>query len=285
MNPNGFSRYKRLARKIEGWLNLDAACFLDYCDGEQKQAGIVGNIFEIGVHHGRTTVLLGLLIRQGEERLIVNDIFNLQQLNISTSGCGSEDIFFRNLDACLPSTEFLTVIKKPSSALTGQDTTDNCRIFVIDGGHTAEETLSDLETARRALAPRGLIMIDDYFNSEFIGVSEGVCRFLIQQETIVPWVYGFNEMFLVRRDALEFYDSLLLSPSFEEFCHRRRYIRKGVKFFGREIFMLRKAAGLNRLIYLAESRARKHPDVFGKIKSSPGFAWLRKLYQGLYRPK
>jgi hypothetical protein len=285
MNESAFPRYKRLSRRIEGWLPLDAACFLHYCDGEQKRKEIVGNIFEIGVHHGRTTALLGLLIREAKERLIVNDIFDLQQFNVSTSGFGSEPIFQMNMRMCFSDTSFMTVIKKPSSALTREDTTDNCRIFIIDGGHTAEETLSDLETARRALAPRGLIMIDDYINMEFPGVSEGICRFLLAQEEIVPWVYGFNELFLVTREAIEFYNSLLVSNAFEVLCRRHHYIQKRVQFFGREILLLRKAAGLNQLIFLAEAQARKHPEVLEKIKSAPGFSWVRRLYQGLYRPK
>jgi hypothetical protein len=284
MNPEVFSRYKRAARKIEGWLPLDAACLLAYCGEYQSRAGVEGNIFEIGVHHGRTSVLLGLLLASGE-RLIVNDIFELQQFNISTSGFGSEGIFQRNMGRCFEKLDFLTVIKKPSSALTSEDTTGNCRIFAIDGGHTAEETLADLETARRALAPRGLVMIDDYINMEFPGVSEGICRFLLKQEKIVPWAYGFNQLFMVSREAIEFYDALLVSPAFHEFCRQRGYIRKIVKFFGRDLLLLRKAAGLSRLIYLAELRARKHPEVFEKIKSAPGFSWLRRLYQGLYRPQ
>lgn len=284
MDEGVFFRYRRLARRLEGWLTLDAACFLDFCDGVQKREGIVGHIFEIGVHHGRTTVLLGLFVRPGNERLIVNDIFDLQHFNISTSGFGSEKIFLKNLRVSLPDLGCLSVIKKPSASLTLEETTEACRIFVIDGGHTAEETLSDLETARRAILPRGLIMVDDYANMEFAGVSEGICRFLQRREEIVPWAYCFNQMFLVSREQAAFYNDQLDSSAFRDFCRRHRYIGKRVRYFGRDMLLLRKVVGLSRLIHAAESLARKNPRAFEIIKSSPALSLLRSLYQKLYRP-
>jgi len=280
-----FKDYLKASRKLEGWLDTDAARVIDYCNLLQEKAGITGNICEIGVHHGRTTVLLGTFIKPEKERLIVNDIFDLQQFNISVSGYGSEKIFLRNLTDFFETLDFLTVIKKPSSELTVEETTGDCRIFVIDGGHTAEETLTDMRTAFRALGEKGIIIIDDYFTFEFPGVSEGVCRFLFEEEGLVPWIYCFKQMLLIKKAAVEFYEDLLEKHDFDSFCRAHRFVIQRKLFFGQNIRVLRKPNRLQYLIHLVEMKARRRPDLFNRIKGSPGFSWLRTLYQKFYTPK
>ncbi len=284
MNADVFSRYKRIAPKLEGWLPLDAAGFLHRCSEHQRRAGVSGNLCEIGVHHGRTSVLLGMLLAPGE-RLIVNDIFDLQQFNISTSGFGSEKNFLRNMGRCFKDLGFLTVIKKPSSDLALEETTDRCRIFVIDGGHTAEEAYSDLSTARRALLEQGLIMIDDYYNPEFPGVSEGVCRFMSEHREIIPWAFCFNQLFLIRRAASTFFDDLIDSELFGAYCREERLVQQRRKYFGRDLLILRKLGWVSNLIHRAEMKARLRPELFIKIKGGAGYSWLRRLYQRWYRPQ
>lgn len=269
---------------MEGWLPLDAARFLHCCSEYQRRVGVSGNLCEIGVHRGRTSVLLGMLLAPGE-RLIVNDIFELQQFNISASGFGSEKNFLRNMGRCFKDLGFLTVIKKPSSDLVLGETTDRCRIFVIDGGHTAAETLGDLGTARRALLERGIIMIDDYFNADFPGVSEGVCRFLIGHDDFVPWVFCFNQLFLIRRSADAFFADLINSSSFAAYCGEQGIVQQRRKYFGRDLLILRKLGWASDLIHRAEIKARLRPELFIQIKGGAGYSWLRRLYQRWYRPR
>lgn len=280
-----FGDYSKAIKKIEGFVDIHAARVIDYLNSLQKAGGVAGNIFEIGVHHGRTTVLLATFIKPGGERLIVNDVFDLQQFNVSTSGYGSEKIFLRNISRYFKQRDFLTVLKKPSQNLTPQETTDKCRMFVIDGGHTAEETCSDLKTARRALLERGVIIVDDYFYPEFPGVSEGICRFLIENKEIVPWMHCFNHLFLLKKSAVNSYDDLLVKERFDVFCRKNRYIIKRKTFFGRELLIVLKSSLLQNLIHRVETQARKNPALFSRLKGSPGFAWLRKLYLLLYRPE
>jgi len=89
----------------------------------------------------------------------------------------------------------LRVFSKPSSDLTIEDTTVNCRFFHIDGGHRPVYT--DLMTADRALLEEGVVAVDDVFNSNWPGVGEGVYRFFAERREVYLFI-GFG-ILLIRR--------------------------------------------------------------------------------------
>ena len=74
--------------EIEGWgvdeLLIRVICQLDYF---QKKWAIKGSMIEIGVHHGRTFVLLDLLKRNEEFSLAIDLFENMQELNLDQSMC------------------------------------------------------------------------------------------------------------------------------------------------------------------------------------------------------
>ena len=53
----------------------------------QLEMGIAGHVAEIGVHHGRSFILLALLARAGEKAVAI-DVFEQQELNVDRSGRG-----------------------------------------------------------------------------------------------------------------------------------------------------------------------------------------------------
>jgi hypothetical protein len=54
-----------------------------------RDGGVVGDLFEIGVHHGRSALLLSHMARTGEW-VRVCDLFGAQSDNVSSSGGGTE---------------------------------------------------------------------------------------------------------------------------------------------------------------------------------------------------
>jgi glycosyltransferase involved in cell wall biosynthesis len=197
--------YIRAFDQIEGWLSSAGAQSFRMLNKIQKRSGIKGDIFEIGVHHGKSAILLSFFIDFGNALLRLNDIFENQDLNISRSGTGNEDIFLRNLSKYHPGFGDYIIYKKPSNNLTIEDTGSNVRIFHIDGGHSAKETETDLYIALKAITSDGAIIIDDYFNQDYPGVSEGVNKFLIANDELKPFMLCFNKMFICRKDAWEKY--------------------------------------------------------------------------------
>jgi hypothetical protein len=117
---------------VKGWFfPIDASLF-GAVDEIQKLEGVKGNLFEIGVHHGKSTVLLSRMAREGES-VGACDIFDDQELNRDASGKGNIDIFRANMKAH-GRQGTLNVFARSSEALSREDTNE-CRFFHIDGGH------------------------------------------------------------------------------------------------------------------------------------------------------
>jgi hypothetical protein len=201
---------QRISRKtgsIEGWFSAGAASIFAILNKLQTGNGVTGNLFEIGVHHRKSAIFLAHLRNSQSELLGVCDIFGDQHLNISSSGNGDEQIMNSNFRSFFQDSDnFLRVFSKSSAELVLDETTNNCRIFHIDGGHSVEEALSDLELAASALNPQGAIVIDDAFHPDWPGVTEAIVKFLAANtERYVPLIIAFGKLTIVPKPALEMY--------------------------------------------------------------------------------
>ncbi len=83
-------------KKIEGWYSRDALEIIAAINNIQVQHNINGSLCEIGVHHGRSLILLALLSNDNEICVGI-DLFENQSQNIDNSGCGDQDIVQLNL--------------------------------------------------------------------------------------------------------------------------------------------------------------------------------------------
>ena len=197
MNPRDVAEYLDVTREVEGWFFPIDAYLFAAIDEIQRAEGIRGNLFEIGVHHGKTAIFLARMLRDAEV-LGVCDVFEQQHLNVDRSGEGSRELFERNMRTFGRPAR---VFAKLSSELTTDDTTTDCRFFHIDGGHRPEDVFTDLETADRALHVDGVVAVDDLFNPSWPGVSEGFYRFLASHSNVfVPILIGGNKAFFARRE-------------------------------------------------------------------------------------
>jgi hypothetical protein len=207
MNKSAVADYLRATRSVEGWFfPIDASLF-GMIDEIQKREGIAGDLFEIGVHHGKTAIALARMAA-ADESVGVCDVFEHQELNRDRSGEGSRELFERNMRAhgALPPGR-LRLYAKRSAELTPAETGTGCRFFHIDGGHRPEDVIADLTTASLALRPDGVVAVDDVFNANWPGVGEGYYRFRSEQRDVfVPIVIGGNKVFLVRPAAIEIYE-------------------------------------------------------------------------------
>jgi len=191
---------------VEGWFfPIDVSLFAAL-DEIQKREGITGDLFEIGVHHGKSAILLGRMLNDGE-RLGVCDVFGQQELNVDHSGEGSRDLFLRNLSRYAPAAvDGLRVFCKRSDQLTAEETTTRCRFIHIDGGHRPADVVNDLQVAERALLADGIVVVDDPFNPSWPGVGEGLYDYFARQpRAFAPIVIGGNKAYFVREAATERY--------------------------------------------------------------------------------
>jgi hypothetical protein len=198
-------------------------------DEVQRTDGTTGGLFEIGVHHGRSAVLLCLMAR-ARELVSVCDLFGQQQLNVSGSGSGDRAIFERNVDDFVPGFDRLVVHEKSSADLRADEIDGPQRLFHVDGGHASEEALNDIRLGAQVVHERGAIVVDDPFRSEWPGVTEAILRFLKENADLSVVVVGFNKLVLVGNDARPSYERALSSPW--EYFDRRVHAMKTTQICG-----------------------------------------------------
>jgi len=227
----------RRTRQIEGWFSPDAAALIALLDEAQLTAGVRGNIFEIGVHHGRSAVFLCALAR-GEERLGVCDLFGEQVLNVSASGSGNRAIFEANIAAEAPGFTRLDIFAKPSYKLIADEIGRPHRLFHIDGGHLCEEALTDLRLGAAVLHDQGAIIVDDPFRADWPGVTEAILDFLAERPEFRPMIVGFNKLVIVPTAAAGIYESLI--------CDSRMLWR----YFDKHVFQMKQLPMAGRDTYI-----------------------------------
>jgi SAM-dependent methyltransferase len=238
MNKTAVGEYLQQTRDVEGWFFPVDAHLFGLVDELQKREGISGNLFEIGVHHGKTALFLARMAAPGET-LGVCDVFEQQELNRDRSGEGNREIFLRHLAAHHAEAH---VFAKLSSALTSEDTTTRCRFVHIDGGHRPEDVLNDLHVAERALLPDGVVAVDDVFNPNWPGVSEGFYRY---RGDLVPVAIGGNKVILARSGAAARYER-----HWQQLDEWREYIAPEPFTFGFKEWLGRDVLTLIRLAWV-----------------------------------
>ena len=184
---------------INGYLkSLDARLIVALA-GWQARSKITGGLAEIGVHHGKLFFLLALSRQAGEKSLAI-DLFEDDEVNASTRFGGRSRAFSTHaasLNVALESTE---VQKADSMTLSSNDILGRIgrvRIFSVDGGHLYHHVAHDLPLAFSTLAPGGVIIVDDFCNSEWPEVTSATYDFVRAQEgKIVPAILTRNKLYL-----------------------------------------------------------------------------------------
>jgi Methyltransferase domain len=218
MRPDEVRSVARSCRRIDGWFSAEAAQLFGLVDEVQRRAGIAGDLFEIGVHHGRSAVLLAHMARAGE-RVGVCDLFGGQGENVSGSGSGDRAVFEANMAALAPPGRLGAVFERRSDELAAEELGGPYRVFHIDGGHLLEEALGDLLLGASVLHEGGVLILDDPFRPEWPGVTEAALAVLSRRPELAPIALGFNKLVLARRDARGIYDAALAAP-WERFDRR-----------------------------------------------------------------
>jgi Methyltransferase domain len=258
MKPADVRAVSRRTRGIHGWFSADAAALFGLLDEAQRIAGVDGGLFEIGVHHGRSAVLLSRLARP-DERLGVCDLFGEQAENVSASGSGDRAIFEANMAELAPGFDRLDVFATASDHLSPEQIGGPYRLFHVDGGHLREEALADLRLGAAVLGPRGAIVVDDPFSVAWPGVTEGILVFLAERPDFAPLILGFNKLVLVPATARELYEPLVTDQAtWWRYFDRRIYDLKALPIAGHPTHIVtvpswRQHPGLNRAVAQMET--------------------------------
>ena len=177
-------------RSIRGYsATILLSVLLPLIEEFQNKKGIAGDVGEIGVHHGRFFFALDALRATGE-RAVVADVFANQDLNIDKSGRGDREAFESHLYEVSHDPGGVTIYEGDSLApefhnllCEGKFT---FRLFSVDGGHTVHHALNDMLLADAHMCNGGIILLDDFCNPGFPGVSEAAFLYLQRAPRLVP---------------------------------------------------------------------------------------------------
>jgi hypothetical protein len=239
MNKEIFERYQSIYPSLEGWFMLEAAELLNFLNDIQLKENITGDIFEIGAYKGKLTLLLATFLRKDSELLFVNDIFDNQHLNISRSGIDANlNDFMKNIKLLFENPHFLRLLIKSSSELTIENTTNDIRMFSVDGGHSEQETYDDMMLASKAINDKGMIIVDDFYNSDWPEVRKGVEKYFSVYSDLAPLIYFFNKFIFIKESARQYYYEVLEKYGLPEFCREKNYRLTTQPIYNSQLFYI-----------------------------------------------
>lgn len=219
-----FAKYETLFPEVEGWLHWEAVRVLEFFNRLQMAEGVTGNFAEIGAYQGKFTLAMAAFLKPENEQLVVNDIFDNQDLNTSQSGVGATlSAFRRNFAKLDPNPHYLRLAIKRSDALLPGEIGENIRFFSVDGGHSMDETYVDMRIAAETLHPRGIIVLDDYYNVDWPGVEAGASLYFQKHSDLAPLAAFFNKFVFVKRESHAWFLQQLEKHGFDAFCRELGY--------------------------------------------------------------
>ncbi|WP_030422285.1 class I SAM-dependent methyltransferase [Streptomyces sp. NRRL F-5065] len=160
---------------VPGWFwPLDQVLFSWFLEWQEGR-GVHGDLLELGTYLGKSAILLGHRLREGE-RLVVCDLFgeeppdeaNRAEARRSYASL-TRRAFERNYLSFHASPP--VVVQAPSSAITGEVAAGSCRFVHIDASHLYEHVRGDIGAARELLLPDGIVVLDDFRSEHTPGVA------------------------------------------------------------------------------------------------------------------
>jgi len=172
--------------QVDGYLQSGSASVIWSLFDIQDVLNITGNIAEIGVYHGKLFILLCHSMRAGERAFAI-DAFDSQPeiQGIKTAEDRlrfSADNIRSNLEKNKIDAEMVKLVIADSQALTVAELevefdASSVRLFSVDGDHSRGSVRHDLNLAAAMLAPGGIILADDLFNTICPSLTEGIIDF------------------------------------------------------------------------------------------------------------
>jgi len=165
-------------RRIPGWFTVDDCSHFHVILQMQNRTGVDGDLLEIGSYYGRSTgAMVGHL--KMNEKLIVCDAFDTIPTQDVYSSFPTVKEFLSNIVDVHSSVD-LSKIEIHECLSSGLTLPGSCtlRFAHVDGGHSRDEALQDLELVYGRLCRSGVIAVDDFENPGWPEVSVGVSDFL-----------------------------------------------------------------------------------------------------------
>ncbi|MEU6350017.1 class I SAM-dependent methyltransferase [Streptomyces sp. NPDC047072] len=162
-------------RDVPGWFPpLDQMLFSWFLERQEEP----GDLLELGVYMGKSAILLGRHLRDGE-RFTVCDLFGGAAPDGANRAETSKS--YATLTRQAFEQNYLSfhdslprVIEGPTSVISSEVAPNSCRFVHVDASHLYEYVRDDIGAAREILRPGGVVVLDDFRSEHTPGVSVAV---------------------------------------------------------------------------------------------------------------
>ena len=190
--------YLKNHNDIVGFCPTETIWVLDYLENIDlnKKHGIM----EIGVHHGQFFIALNSLTNVSD-RSVAIDVFGRQDLNIDKSGEGNKNIFIDNLSKYdIHQGKNVLIIEGDSTdpKAFNDVLSEQFRYISVDGGHTIQHVINDMNIASKFICNEGVVILDDYLNHWWPSVTEGMFKYLNTSPTLIPFMSSPNKLWFAK---------------------------------------------------------------------------------------
>lgn len=193
---------KDVWNNIHGWVGHRVPHILKLVREIHLENNVLGDIVEIGVHHGKLFFLMAAASRP-DEKCIAIDLFDDQEKNLDHSGMGSLSTFSQHIEDYFPHLKRqIIAVSADSMSFTPANIRQRldisgARLFSVDGGHTVKHVINDMALAQELLVPGGVILLDDFLGPHWPSVSEGFFEYMrIANRRLAPFLIFQNKLFL-----------------------------------------------------------------------------------------
>lgn len=164
-----------------------------------------GDIIEIGSYLSYSSVMMASAFSSDDRKLYAIDMFDRE---LGWSNGGTDDWIYKNysqwefahkvIDDCGLSNS-IELLKGRSDQLINKmiELTDVNMIF-IDGDHSYEGCMQDIENYSPILNSGGFLVVDDYSDTQWSGVKKAVDEFIKINPNYIP-VYFLDQMLVLKK--------------------------------------------------------------------------------------
>jgi hypothetical protein len=209
-----FDQYMQHFADLDGWFQTPAIAIWDSFLSYQQEQKVTGNLLEIGVWKGKSAALAALHC-EGEDACVFVDALPLDEAKARIS-------------KVVPATTCHYLQEQSQFLARHPFVAQGTRAFRwihVDGEHSAQSVINDLEVVDHLLSDRGVAVFDDFFSPGYPQVTQAVFQFMSARPGRLALVLcGFSKGYLCRpkaaREYLTFVRDSLYSNMAERGCDK-----------------------------------------------------------------
>lgn len=186
--------YDQKIANLSGWLHPTTAYASIYLLHHQKNLGHVGNLLEIGVYGGLFLAIMSSFASHQEIAYGIDPFY--------LDGTSSEKVMdgLHNIN-CGNRVKLVKARSDDFSKNEYKERFGQVRFMHIDGSHRTNDVMHDLAIADDLLSDHGILLLDDFLNPYWMGVTEAAFIYFerTNDTNLSPFAYCRNKLFLCRR--------------------------------------------------------------------------------------